>query len=352
MQNVIEKQQKAFSQNILSIQKHKNYLRAKRNQRNIIDGLAGESPLFKNLLAQIEQVAETDAAVLLTGETGVGKNLVARAIHNRSTRWDADFITVQCSSLTESLITSELFGHEKGAFTGAINRQVGRLELADGGTLFLDEIGELSSVTQALFLRVLQSKEFERVGGGKEILKSNFRLITATNRDLQSDIKGKRFREDLFYRINVFPIHIPSLRERREDIPILTKLFIYRYSKQYGKFFNEIPQEVIDKLIHYDWPGNIRELENIIQRSVIISREPWLQLVPLSTGDHGGLETKKFLSLTEIEIQHIQEALRRTGGKIHGSSGAAELLKVNPSTLTSRMKKLGIKKIAYKLESS
>jgi formate hydrogenlyase transcriptional activator len=351
MQNVIEKQQKANPQNILSIQKHKYYRRAKCSRRNIMDGLVGESPIFKNVLAEIEHVAKTDAAVLLTGETGVGKNLVARAIHNNSTRWDVDFITVQCSTLTESLITSELFGHEKGAFTGATNRQIGRFEMADGGTIFLDEIGELSSATQALLLRVLQSREFERVGGGKEILKSNFRLITATNRDLQCEIKSKRFREDLFYRINVFPIHIPPLRERWEDIPILAKLFMFRYSKQYGKFFDEIHPEVIDRLIQHDWPGNIRELENIIQRSVLISREPHFQLAPLRIGEHSSLASKEFPSLTDIEIQHIQEALRRTGGKIHGSSGAAELLKVNPSTLTSRIKKLGIKKTAYKLRT-
>lgn len=314
------------------------------NRSHHIEGLIGESPVFKNIMAQIDQVAKTDTAILLTGETGVGKNFIARIIHNNSLRAEADFITVQCSALTESLITSELFGHEKGAFTGAINRQIGRFEMADGGTLFLDEIGDLPLEVQARLLRVLQSKEFERVGGGKQILTSNFRLITATNRNLHHEVQAKRFREDLFYRINVFPVHIPPLRERREDIPLLVHHFLNIYNERHGRCHDKIPQEVMEKLIHHDWPGNIRELENVIHRGVITSREPYFQLPPLIVDQPTANQSNEFLSLMENERKHIQEALRRTGGKIHGPSGAAEILKVNASTLTSRIKKLGIKK--------
>ena len=313
-------------------------------QSSQVEGLIGESPVFKTIMAQIDQVGKTDTAILLTGETGVGKNFIARIIHNNSLRAKADFITVQCSALTESLITSELFGHEKGAFTGAINRQIGRFEMADGGTLFLDEIGDLPLEVQARLLRVLQSKEFERVGGGKQILTSNFRLITATNRNLHQEVQEKRFREDLFYRINVFPIRIPPLRERREDIPQLVHHFLNIYNERHGRCHDKIPQEVMEKLIHHDWPGNIRELENVIHRGVITSREPYFQLPPLIVDQPTDKQSHEFSSLMENERKHIQEALRRTGGKIHGPSGAAEILQVNPSTLTSRIKKLGIKK--------
>ena len=313
-------------------------------QSHHIEGLIGESPVFKNIMTQIDQVGKTDTAILLTGETGVGKNFIARIIHDNSQRAKADFVTVQCSALTESLITSELFGHEKGAFTGAINRQIGRFEMADGGTLFLDEIGDLPLEVQARLLRVLQSKEFERVGGGKQILTSNFRLITATNRNLYQEVEAKRFREDLLYRINVFPIHIPPLRERRDDIPLLVHHFLNICNERHGRCHDKIPQEVMDKLIHHDWPGNIRELENVIHRGVITSREPYFQLPPLIVNQPTNNQSNEFRSLMENERKHIEEALRRTGGKIHGPSGAAEILKVNPSTLTSRIKKLGIKK--------
>ena len=316
------------------------------------EGLIGKSPAFKHLLSQVNQVAETNTAVLLTGETGVGKNQVARIIHNNSSRYKSKFITVQCSALTESLITSELFGHEKGAFTGAITRQIGRFEMADEGTIFLDEIGDLPLEVQARLLRVLQSKEFERVGGGKEILTSDFRLITATNRDLLQDIKEKRFREDLFYRINIFPIHIPPLRERKEDIPLLVDHFLNVYNERHKKKCIKISQGVMNKLMEYDWPGNVRELESVVERGVITSKEPYFQLPSLwgNDAEHSGLE--KFLSLEENERRHIERALRKTLGKVHGPSGAAELLQINPFTLTSRINKLGIKKKSIVHESA
>jgi transcriptional regulator with GAF, ATPase, and Fis domain len=308
-----------------------------------VEGIIGTSPGMQQILSQISQVAKIDMAVLILGETGVGKNIVAGAIHRQSLRRDKPFITVQCSSLTESLITSELFGHEKGAFTGATNRRIGRFELAHGGTLFLDEIGDLSLEVQARLLRVLQSKEFERVGGGKDILTSDFRLIAATNRNLEKEVKENRFREDLYYRINVFPLYVPPLRERGEDIPLLAHHFFTLCTERYGKSFDKIPHEVMDKLVRHDWPGNIRELENIIQRSVISSQGPNFQLSSLEIlQPQGGQPT--FSTLEENERRHILEALERSAWKIHGTDGAADILKIHPSTLSSRMKKLGIRK--------
>ena len=308
-----------------------------------VEGLVGESTEIRRILSQIEQVARTDTAVLVLGETGVGKNMVAAAIHRRSLRCDKPFITVQCSALTESLITSELFGHEKGAFTGATNRKIGRFEMAHGGTLFLDEIGDLSLGVQARLLRVLQSKEFERVGGGKDILTSDFRLIAATNKDLEREVMEKRFREDLYYRINVFPIYVPPLRERRDDIPLLVHHFFSLYTTRYGKSFNNVPQEAMEKLMQHSWPGNIREVENILQRSVIASKEPHFYLASLES-THSEHDRDIFSTLEENERRHILEALERSGWKIYGPRGAAEMLKINPSTLSSRMKKLGISK--------
>jgi formate hydrogenlyase transcriptional activator len=309
-----------------------------------VEGIIGTSPAMQQILTQIGQIARTDTAVLILGETGVGKNIVAGAIHRQSLRRDNPFIIVQCSALTESLITSELFGHEKGAFTGATNRRIGRFELAHGGTLFLDEIGDLSLEVQARLLRVLQSKEFERVGGGKDILTSDFRLIAATNRDLEKEVKEKKFREDLYYRINIFPLCIPSLRERREDIPLLAHHFFTLFTARYGKSFDKIPQEVMERLVRHHWPGNIRELENIIQRSVISSQGPKFHLSPLEIPQPRGGQADTFSTLEENERRHILEALERSGWKIHGAEGAADILKIHPSTLSSRMKKLGIRK--------
>ncbi|MBI5443820.1 MAG: sigma 54-interacting transcriptional regulator [Deltaproteobacteria bacterium] len=307
-----------------------------------VDGVLGVSAAINRVLAAVERVAKTDTAVLILGETGVGKNVLAEAIHRQSLRADGRFVTVQCSALAEGLITSELFGHEKGAFTGASDRRIGRFELAHGGTLFLDEVGDLSLDIQARLLRVLQSKEFERVGGGREILTSDFRLIAATNRDLEEDVRAKRFREDLFYRINVFPISIPPLRQRKEDLPLLAQHFLTLHSARQGKEFRNLRQGVLDEMTAYDWPGNIRELENVIQRGVISSRPPEFQLPRLGKAQPDAPSEHRFDSLKDKEREHILGALRACGGKIHGPGGAAELLEINASTLTSRIKKLGI----------
>ncbi len=313
------------------------------------NGVIGTSEPMRQIQSQIQLVAQTDSAVLILGETGVGKNLVAAAIHAQSQRKNKPFITVQCSALTETLITSELFGHEKGAFTGATDKRIGRFELANGGTLFLDEIGDLSLEVQARLLRVLQSKEFERVGGGKDILISDFRLIAATNRNLEKEVKEKRFREDLYYRINVFPIYIPPLRERREDIPLLVQHFFVQLCLRHGKSFDRVSREAVEKLMRYSWPGNVRELENIIQRSVISSVEPRLQLCAFSPVNSPG-EGTSFRTLEENERRHILDALERSGWKIYGRGAAAEMLNINPSTLASRMKKLGISKKAERVK--
>jgi transcriptional regulator with GAF, ATPase, and Fis domain len=325
----------------------KENLPAKKNIQPLpVHGLVGKSTAFRRVLTQIEQVAATDSSILIQGETGVGKNLIAEAIHRQSARSKGPLISVQCSALTETLITSELFGHEKGSFTGATYRRIGRFELADQGTLFLDEIGDLSLDVQARLLRVLQSREFERVGGGRETLTSDFRLIAATNRDLSRYVKEKKFREDLYYRINVFPIHVPPLRERREDIPLLVHHFLGIYAKNGGRRIDEIPKQEMEKLLQYDWPGNVRELENILQRSLIQSQGLDFVLANQEPVPYKPYASKEFHTFEENERQHILEALRRTRWKIHGPGGAAEMLDMNPSTLSSRMKKLQIKKPA------
>jgi formate hydrogenlyase transcriptional activator len=308
------------------------------------EGIIGNSQEIQRVLAQINEVAKTDATILLLGETGVGKTLAAQEIHNRSLRREGPFVTVHCSALTESLIMSELFGHEKGAFTGATDRRIGRFELANRGTLFLDEIGDLPLDIQARLLRVLQSKEFERVGGGKDVLTSDFRLIAATNRSLEEETRAKRFREDLYYRINVFPLYIPALRERKEDIPPLALHFLGIHSAKQGKTPARIPQEVMKELVGYEWPGNARQLDNVIQRAVILSYGSSLQLPQFK-----GLEPTRegqdsFETLKENERRHILEALRRSRWKVHGTGGAAEILDINAFTLTARMRKLGIRK--------
>jgi transcriptional regulator with GAF, ATPase, and Fis domain/tetratricopeptide (TPR) repeat protein len=308
------------------------------------EGIIGNSQGMQGVLIQINEVAKTDATVLLLGETGVGKTLVAQEIHNRSLRREGPFVTVHCSALTESLITSELFGHEKGAFTGATDRRIGRFELANGGTLFLDEIGDLPLDVQTRLLRVLQSKEFERVGGGKDVLTSDFRLIAATNRSLEEEIQAKRFREDLYYRINVFPVRIPALRERKEDIPSLAFHFLGIHSATQGKAPAGIGQDVMKELIGYDWPGNIRQLDNVIQRAVIMSHGSGLQLPQFKELEPIGERHDVFETLKENERRHILEALGRSKWKIHGPGGAAEILDINAFTLTGRMRKLGIRK--------
>lgn len=325
------------------LNQEKQYYQEEHIQSLHFDEIVGQSTVMQRVMSQIEQVATTKAAVLITGETGVGKELVARAIHRLSFRHDKPFIRVHCSALPENLIPSELFGHERGAFTGATSRRIGRFELADGGSLFLDEMGDLPADIQTRLLRVLQTKEFERVGG-TATLHSDFRLISATNTNLEEEVKAKRFRADLYYRINVFPIHVPPLRERKEDIPLLARHFLKIYCTRMRKVFDGISHADMDRLLHYHWPGNVRELENIIERGCILSTGSMLQL-PELVGDSAVIGPNRIgKTLKENEAYHIRWALEKTGWKVRGHGGAAELLEIHPSTLAFRMKKLGIQR--------
>lgn len=321
----------------------KRYYEEENFQSLHFEEIVGESQAIKKMLAQIQQVASTDTTVLIFGETGVGKEVVARAIHRHSHRRGKPFIKVLCSALPESLIPSELFGHEKGAFTGAVQRRIGRFELADRGTFFLDEIGELPLDIQVRLLQVLQNKEFERVGGS-ETLKSDFRLIVATNRDLEEQIRAGKFRADLFYRLNVFPIHVPPLRERKEDIPLLAHFFLKNFSAKMGKSFAGIPKTDVEKLVPYDWPGNVRELENIIERGAILSAVHQFRIPEVFVPARELAFSKGDFTLREVERQHISLVLDMTGWKVRGPGGAAEVLNIHPSTLAFRMRKLGIRR--------
>ena len=306
--------------------------------------IISKSKNFQKVLRQIEQVAATDATVLILGESGTGKELIARAIHNISNRSKKPLVKVNCATLPANLIESELFGHEKGAFTGAMDKKIGRFELASGGTIFLDEIGELPVELQAKLLRVLQEGEFERLGNPNTI-KVNTRVIAATNRNLQLAIEKKEFREDLYYRLNVFPVVCPPLRDRKEDIPLLVKHFCQKHEGKIGRKIKNIPTKVMDALMAYDWPGNIRELENIIERAMILSFDgsleygDWIPSEKISST--GKPVTAK---LEDIERDHIVETLNKTGWKVSGEKGAAKILGLNPTTLEARMKKLGIKR--------
>jgi len=321
----------------------KQYYKEQSYQGIQIEGLIGKSKGILQVLKKIEQVANTGTTVLVLGETGVGKDIVARAIHERSDRKNQPFIKILCNALPESLIASELFGHEKGAFTGSIDRRIGRFELADGGTIFLDEIGDLPLDIQTRLLNVLQNKEFERVGGS-ETIKSDFRLIAATNRDVAQAVKDKTFRLDLFYRLSVFPIHIPPLRERKEDIPILAYHFLNIFSNRMGKTFNGVSKLEMENLMHYDWPGNIRELEGIIERGTVLSTCPHFRVPELKLEPKESTQIRSNSTLEELERSHILKILDKTGWKVRGSGGAAEILNVNYSTLFFRMKKLGIQR--------
>lgn len=319
------------------------YYKEQHLQNLHFEDIVGESPAIKRVLAQVNQVTGTDATVMIIGETGVGKELVARATHRHSLRRDKSFIRVHCSALPETLIPSELFGHEKGAFTGATRQRIGRFELADGGTLFLDEIGDLSLEIQVRLLRVLQTKEFERVGGS-ETLKSDFRLIVATNRDLEKEVKAGRFRTDLYYRLAVFPIYVPPLRERRDDIPLLAYYFLSIYSKKMGKNITKIHNAEMEKLLTYHWPGNVRELENVIERGTILSSGPFFRVPELGAELPEASPEILAVTLIENERKHILWALEKTGWKVRGNGGAAQLLGVPASTLAFRMKKVGIER--------
>jgi transcriptional regulator with GAF, ATPase, and Fis domain len=298
---------------------------------------------MKKVLQAVETIAPTYAGVLILGETGTGKELIARAIHNLSSRKAKPLVKVNCAALPAGLIESELFGHEKGAFTGALSRRIGRFELAHGGTIFLDEIGELLLDLQVKLLRVLQDGEVERVGGANTI-KVAVRVIAATNRDLQKAMQEGRFRQDLFYRLHVFPIQLPPLRERREDIPLLVKYFAMKYGKTLGKRIETIPQKTMDALQAYPWPGNVRELEHAIERAVILSQGPRLELGDWLSQPGVTTRDSRVLTLTEVDRDHIIAVLELTGWHVSGERGAAKLLGMRPTTLEARMKKLGIQR--------
>ncbi|MGH8544913.1 MAG: sigma-54 interaction domain-containing protein [Gammaproteobacteria bacterium] len=305
--------------------------------------LMGASPAFTKLMAMVGYVAETDSAVLLTGETGTGKELIARAIHSLSGRRSKPLVTLDCTTLPAGLAESELFGHEKGAFTGALSRRLGRFELADGGTLFLDEIGDLPLDLQAKLLRVLQAGDFERVGGTRT-LSVNVRTIAATHRDLAELCRQGRFRPDLFYRLQVFPIPVPPLRHRQEDIPLLVRHFTRTYAAKLGKRIATVPERTMGVLCSYAWPGNIRELQHLIERAVILTQGTELAL---AEGFHTftiSPEPSPLATLQEIERAHILKVLEATAWRISGGRGAARVLGLPPTTLRSRMEKLGITK--------
>jgi formate hydrogenlyase transcriptional activator len=323
-------------------------LRQEIDERNMFEEIVGSSKALRDTLSLVDKVAATDATVLISGETGTGKELIARAIHRRSGRANRALVAVNCAALPPSLIASELFGHEKGAFTGALQRRVGRFELAAGGSIFLDEVGELPSEVQALLLRVLQEGTFERVGGSVPIA-TDARVIAASNRDLAAAAADGTFRSDLFYRLNVFPIELPPLRQRREDIPILVEYFAARYAARFGKRFQSIEKSSMDRILAYGWPGNVRELQNVIERAAILSEgdvlrvdEPLLAAAGVPSSSTPGVPLPS--SLREQERRQIEEALAQSKGRVSGADGAAARLGLPGTTLESRIKRLGIDK--------
>jgi formate hydrogenlyase transcriptional activator len=344
-------------------------LREEVDKSLMFEEIVGTSPAVQVVLANLVKVAPSDCTVLITGETGTGKELVARAIHKHSARAGRPFVSVNCAAIPPSLIASELFGHERGAFTGAVGRRTGRFELAAGGTLFLDEVGELPTETQVALLRVLQEREFERVGGDRTI-RADVRVIAATNRDLATAVAEKTFRADLFYRLNVFPIEVPALRERREDIPLLVEYFTHRYGTRAGKRISRIPRATLEALQAYDWPGNIRELQNVVERAVIISDEAaltvdarWLPGACGAPESHSPAfsDGTSFLDGSpagasglggrhdaDHERPVIEAALKQAKGRVAGPFGAAERLGMPPSTLESKIKALQIDKRRFK----
>ncbi len=306
------------------------------------EGIVAQSAAMKAVLREVRRVAATDSTVLLSGETGTGKELLAEALHQASKRKDRLLVRVNCAALPGPLIESELFGREKGAYTGALTRESGRFEVADGGTLFLDEVGELPLELQAKLLRVLENGTFERLGSSRTI-KVNVRLVAATNRDLGQAVRENRFRQDLFYRLKVFPIQIPPLRDRRDDIPPLVWSFITAFGRQLGKVIENVPRQSMEALRNYSWPGNVRELRNVIERSMILTDGPTLR-VALPDGLEAAPTVDPAVTLEEVERRHILDVLEQTGWRISGDSGAARVLAVKPTTLEYRMKKLGIER--------
>src|SRR5712671_2822479 len=348
------------------LEKENVYLREEIRSEHNFREIVGSSAPLREVLEKTERVAPLDSTVLIYGETGTGKELIARAIHDRSYRKNRPLVKLNCSAISAGLVESELFGHMRGAFTGALERHIGRFELADGGTLFLDEVSELSLETQVKLLRVLQEGEFEPVGSNKTI-QVNVRIIAATNRKLEECVAAGRFRSDLFYRLNVFPLELPPLRDRRSDIPQLVSFFVHRFANKFGRKIDAPQKETMDLLMDYPWPGNIRELQNIIERAVVLAAGPVISVDPaflprISTaGDShhvssvvqprvkprvaensGRSAETSFPSLEEMERNHIRAALERSAGVIDGPKGAARILNLHPNTLRSRMSKLGI----------
>jgi DNA-binding NtrC family response regulator len=319
------------------------YLQQEVAQEYNFGEIIGQSDALSNVFLRVEQVAPMNATVLLTGETGTGKGVIARAIHSGSARKDRPMITVNCASLPANLIESELFGREKGAFSGAYARQMGRFELADGGTIFLDEIGEMPMELQSKLLRVIQDGEFERLGSPRT-LKVDVRIIAASNRNLEEEVRNRKFREDLYYRLNVFPITMPPLRQRKEDIPLLVNHFVTKFNKKIGKKIDSVSKETLKSLEEYHWPGNVRELESVIERAVILSQGTALQIMDRLESSHKPDEEvgKDVKALSELEHDHITQVLQKTGWRIEGKNGAAVILGLNASTLRARMRKFGI----------
>jgi formate hydrogenlyase transcriptional activator len=324
-------------------------LREEIDKTSMFEEIVGASPALTAVLSLVGKVATSDLTVLITGETGTGKELVARAIHRRSGRSSKAFVAVNCAAIPRELIASELFGHEKGAFTGALQRRLGRFELANGGTIFLDEVAELSPDTQAALLRVLQERELEHVGG-TETIHVDVRVIAATNRDLIDAVASGTFRQDLFYRLNVFPLEMPSLRDRKQDIPVLVEYFIHRYARKAHKTFRSVNKKTLDRLLSYPWPGNVRELQNVVERSVIVCDtdeftvdESWLSTERKVEGA-GALSGK----LSSYEKAVIEDALRASGGQVFGPTGAAARLRIPRSTLESRIRALRINKSRFR----
>src|SRR5271167_4937534 len=338
------------------------YLQEEISKEHNFEEIVGNSRAIVEVLERVETVALTDSTVLITGETGCGKELIARAIHSHGSRKHRPLVKLNCGAIPTGLVESELFGHMKGAFTGALERRIGRFELADGGTLFLDEVSELPLDTQVKLLRVLQEHEFEPLGSSRTV-QVNVRIVAASNRDLEKAVQEGRFRADLYYRLNVLPIVLPPLRQRRSDIPLLAAFFVERFARQFGKQVTGIAQDTMDLLSRYDWPGNIRELQNVVERAVVLSRGPILKLgtdlLPAtsagtaSAADVAGSDLDRHKSeeaidgsssMQHVEKRHILSVLQKTDWVIEGERGAAKILDLHPNTLRSRMKKLGIKR--------
>jgi len=331
------------------------YLQEEIRQEHNFGEIVGGSPALLAVLSQVERMAPTDSGVMILGETGTGKELIARALHDRSHRRERPLVKVNCSAIPAGLVESELFGHVKGAFTGAVSARIGRFELADGGTIFLDEIGDLALETQVKLLRVLQEREFEAVGSS-QTRKVDVRVISATNRDLRRAVDSGAFRADLFYRLNVMPIRVPPLRERRDDIPLLVSHFLERHARELGKRILGVSRETMERLVAYDWPGNVRELENLMERAVVLASDPVIELnpglVPLDPSNGDGASPPPAMSsihagptsLDALQRRHIEAVLDQTGWVIEGDRGAARQLGLHPNTLRSRMKKLGLRR--------